>query len=641
MNIGTMRRSILITALQFISPGLRTALLNTPKFAEEWEFPTIPGITLGKEGPSFQCDQFYGGVRRAIRNLGREVEIKDQRAAKWRVTAQAAGEGLTFIVSNGVTEFSIGDQSGLAEDGPIRLKWFFNVVRETNLPVDQVEKWKVIIESRPLDDQEFAQLNNELELTPAIHYKNLRLGMVRGSLDLGTLVPSERTYYNRLIGVFAPTDDAARYVHSGVARLVANLQAWEPNLGFLHSLLLCSRDIVAGLIDTESLGSDQLVRTYQWIANHGDPISQVGSVEIALLDIERHRDVETFIEQMVEGFIADDPIREGGMFSLLSAMIVLVASELSRRWILKGVRPFYRRQAAIAQASIIVRAMYEAKVETSSIVEWERKSGFGYHFLLQGLVDLREEPRWLPDFVSPSQLRAEFIGRVANAMEKCKGRIYSESLRRLLIGSESRLARAVEFPFPMLPGPLEGEVVGQLTTVPEEMLNDVARQLEGEELEPTSFAGLVNMALLFKVPASHAGLAAKAIRRVRYSIERAEDEEYLFELVAGLARVAAVTRGTDLAEELRVLVRVMRRRRRLNASPDDEMRVAMMAAAAHEKVEDWARFFGEWMTELAYEIEEGESAQSFLPTLRCLVQIEPALARHCAAADAALESVAG
>ena len=148
------------------------------------------------------------------------------------------------------------------------------------------------------------------------------------------------------------------------------------------------------------------------------------------------------------------------------------------------------------------------------------------------------------------------------------------------------------------------------------------------------------MALLFKMPTSHAGLAAKALRRVKYSIENADDGDSVFGLIGGLATVAAVTRGTDLAEELRVLVRVMRRRKRLNADPDDEMRVAMVAAASHEAVEDWACFAGEWITELAFEVVEKESAQSFLPKLRRLVQVEPALARHCAVADAALACVA-
>ena len=215
---------------------------------------------------------------------------------------------------------------------------------------------------------------------------------------------------------------------------------------------MCSRGSVSEGIQAEGLELEELSHTYEWLANQGDPISQVASVEVALRDIETYREVEPFIEQMVEGFITDDPDQEGGLFSLLSAMIVLVASELSRRHILEGVRPFYRKQAAIAQASLVIRAIYGAKVDSASLVEWTKTSGFGYMFFLQGLVDLRQEPRWLPDFVSPYQLRAEIIGRVANAVEQCKGKIQSKSLRRLLIGTESRLAEAVALPFRMFAG---------------------------------------------------------------------------------------------------------------------------------------------------------------------------------------------
>ena len=96
---------------------------------------------------------------------------------------------------------------------------------------------------------------------------------------------------------------------------------------------------------------------------------------------------------------------------------------------MKETNPFYRRQAAIAQASLIIRALKASHTDTASIAEWARSVGIGHVFFLQGLVDLRLEPRWLPDFVSPEQLRAEFIGRVANAVSQCKSEVESESLR--------------------------------------------------------------------------------------------------------------------------------------------------------------------------------------------------------------------
>ena len=641
MNSEAIRREILPSVFEFLSPRLRAALLNDTEFARQWGFPTVAGLTLGKEGPSFQCVELYGGIRSALRERGRAVPIREEKCETWQITARDTEDGLNFVVDNGGKQLGIGDHSGLAEDDSIRLDWLFRVSQEVNLDVAETAKWKTAMERQPLDDEQFVQLTSELELTPVRNYRNLRSGMTRGSLDLATLVPANCRYYTRLIGPLGSASDAGSYFEGGAKQRIETLQNWDCTRGFLLSLLVCSNGAVSRIIRTEELGSEKLLGVYEWLANHGDPISQLGSVEIALRDVKRHREVEPFIEKMVEGFVADDPTSEGGVFSLLSAMIVLVASELSRKRILDDVRPFYRKQAAIAQASLIVRAMYGSHVDSARIVEWVRTNGFGYLFVLQGLVDLRCEPRWLPDFVSPSQLRAEFIGRVTNAVERRNGEVQSNSLRCLLMGSESRLATAVAVPLQMLPGPLEGESGTELANIPEEVLKRVAEELEGDQLEPGSFGSLVNMALLFRMPPSHAGLAAKALRRVRYTIENAEDNVSLFGLVEGLATVAAVSRGTDLAEELRVLVRVMRRRNRLNASPDDEMRVVMIAAASHESVDEWARFAGEWMTELAYEVVERGAAQSFLPKVRRLVQIEPALARHCSAADAAIESVVG
>lgn len=174
--------------------------------------------------------------------------------------------------------------------------------------------------------------------------------------------------------------------------------------------------------------------------------------------------------------------------------------------------------------------------------------------------------------------------------------------------------------------------------MPDEILRNISKGLEAEQLEPKSFAPLLNLALLLDIPASQAELAASALRRVKYSIETATEETSIFDLVSGLAVVAAVTRGTDLADTVRVLTRVMRRRNRFPANPDEELRVAMIAGASHEDIENWARFIGEWITEIAFEAAKSEATQQMLAKLRRLIQISPVLARHSAAAQAALAS---
>ena len=583
-----MRPTLVAAAFDFLPPRLRSSLLDDNEFVERWGLANTAGVTLGKDGPSFHRQQFYGAIREANHEPGREITISDDKSVTWRITARTESEGFSLLLENGGKHLSIGDHSGLAGDQSIRGAWLERVAREVNLGGSEFRRWKAKIDSGPLEDHEFAELTDELEVTPVRNFRNLQAGISRGSIDIATLVQSERRYYDLLVGTLGSSVDTVSYIEGGATRLIDQLQEWEPTVGFLYSLLMCSKGAVSERISTGAHGSQQLLRTYEWLANQGDPVSQMGAVEVALRDIEEHPELEPFVERMVERFIDDDPNHSGGCFALLSAMIVLVGSELTRRRILEDVRPFYRKQASIAQASLIIRAIYGSHVDAASVVEWSKTRGFGHIFFLQGLVDIRAEPRWLPDFVSPYQLRAEFIGRVTNSLERCHEKIRSDSLRGLLIGEDSRLAMSVAWPFRNLPGPLEGEISSELPTIPEEVLNDVATELEAEQLEPNSFAGLVNMALLFKMPTSHAGLAAKALRRVKYSIENADDGDSVFGLIGGLATVAAVTRGTDLAEELRVLVRVMRWRKRLNADPDDEMRVAMVAATSHEAVEDWA-----------------------------------------------------
>lgn len=637
MSNLSSHRALLGFALNLMPPRLRGSLLDDKTFLSQWEVPTITEVAVGKEGPSLRRDQFYGGIRAAIRDPGSQIPITDSEQVVWKIEARAETNGLSFVLEGAGKHFSIPDHSGLAEDATHRVEWFKKAASVVNLESAAFRKWLDRMWGEPLSDDEFAELTDELEMTPVGIYRSLQTGLTLGGVDIATLVPHERRYYERLIGSLGSATSVTGFVVDEVARLMERRREWDAVQGLRFSLLSCSVGTVSETIRIDRFKTEQLIQIYDWLAEKGDPISQIGAVEVAFPVLDVVPELEPLVEKMIEGFIADNPDDDGGCFSLLSAMIVLVASELTRRRTLGTVPPFYRRQAAITHASLVIRALIDARIDRARFVAWAKTRGVGYIFYLQGLVDLRSEPRWLPDSVSAEQLRAEFIGRVAIAAETHEAKIQSQSLRRLLIGMDSGLARAFEWPFPMLPGPMEGAMV-PTRPIPDNTLKAVTTALEAERLERNSFAVLVNTALLYGLPASQAELAATALRRVKYSVENMGDENSMFGLIGALANVAAVTRGTDLADTLRVLVRVVRRRKRWHADPVDELRIAMIAAASHESIEDWARFAGEWITEIAFEVVEKEAAQRLLPKLRRLVQIEPALACHCTAADAALSS---
>ena len=639
MNNLPLQHVLVRAALDHLPPILKNALLDDEAFLKRWEISTVTGMTLGKSGPSFTRDQLYRGIRAAIREPNSQVPIVDEEEVSWNIVARTTAPGFSFFIEGSGKQFAIPDHSALAEDLCIRIAWLERATRDISLEGAMFQEWKRRMGRGPLGDDEFAELVSDFALTPTSVCQDIRHTLGQGSVSVATLVPVDRRYYERLTGSLTSGTYVTDFVEGELALLMERLRERDPTQGFSLSLLTCSDGTVSANIRIDHLNTEQLVSGYEWLVEKGDPISQIGGVEVALAHLDMYPELETPLATMVEKFIADDPDDDGGWFSLLSAIVVLVSAELTRTNTLRKAPPFYRRQVAIAQASLIIRAIIDARVDRESITNWANTVGGGHISFLQGLVDLRVEPRWLPDFFTPHQIRADFIGRVVHAVLQNEAKIQSQSLRTLVADRDSRLFMSVEGPLSMLPGPLQGTVRPR-EPIPEDYLADVTARLEAEQLEPNSFAGLVNAALIFDLPAGLAELAATALRRVKYSIDNAGDEKTIFGLIRGLAIVASVTRDTVLADTLRVLVRVFRRKRRLQTNPDEELRIVMMAAASHEELGDWAGFAGEWITEFAFEIEDKEAAQRCLWMLRRLVQIEPALAVHCTAADAALASFA-
>jgi hypothetical protein len=262
----------------------------------------------------------------------------------------------------------------------------------------------------------------------------------------------------------------------------------------------------------------------------------------------------------------------------------------------------------------------------------------GQVFFLQNSVDLRREPRWLPEFLSPDQLKAEFVGRISAAMIINASKIKSAELRSLALDENGPLQSLIVFPAPFLPGPLEGGVEA-VKPMPSDVERQVYEDLKAGVVTPKSFTGLVNTALIFKLGPQMADLAAEALRRAKYQLRDVGANASAFGLLYGLAIVAAVTRSEGLAAEVRVLVRVARRRPGVVIDLSNTLRIALVAAAAHSDIDKWCTFLGEWLTELSYEDMDRSGAKVLWSHIRGLCQIERRLWGTCARADAACTSI--
>ncbi|MGV1777159.1 hypothetical protein ACQZ6H_19815 [Agrobacterium fabrum] len=624
-------------ALSNLPPSIVSELLNDEAFVNEWQIQITTKITIGNNGPVFERDQLLGGLRKSLNGLEVDQIVVDTNGESWSVVANAVDGDVRFLLSGATARYRLKSYAALAADPEIRLKWFAATCAEMNINGDAAEFWNDrLAEPDPLGDEEFGKLVGELALMPTGVYQGLNDSLMEGTADLSNLIPCDPRYYERLIGEITEFTTLDEYVDEA-SRMIATWQAWKPEKGFRFALSLCSLGAISKTVQLPDVGEEMLAEIFSKIASDDDPLSKVAAVEIALAHCDTQPVLASFVEAVVGAFIADDPHRDESEFALLSQMAVLTASELSRKKAFPRSQPYYRKQASLAQASVILRAFSGTPVDRAAVVQWADRLGSSHDFYLQGLVDLRVEPRWLPDFIHAEQIRADFIGRIRNAVATNDDRITCDRLRALLVGPDSPLAKAVDWPFASLPSPLEGSLTPQ-GRVPEYILDQVRASLEAETLTASSFAGLVNVSLVDVLPSELSELAAAALRRVKFSIENLDDDARVFSLISGLAIVAAVSRSSELADTLRILTRILRRRKRFKPSANDEVRVAVIAAASRSDIAQWSSFCGEWLTEVAFEISDKAEALTLLAILRRLQEIETALIGPLGKAIAALEA---
>ena len=405
---------------------------------------------------------------------------------------------------------------------------------------------------------------------------------------------------------------------------------------FLYNLLLSSHSNLTEIISVNNLNSDMLVDVFKWVGENGDLLSKLGAIEIGFKVLKDFPEVEGFLLPLVEELTGADRNPKSDPFALLAALFVMVDGELARTRLLSDKPLFYRRLAAMAQAGLIQRQIQKLIDDYGEFTKWSLGKRLQY-FYLQTLVDMRREPKWSPDRVHADQLQAELAGRIFNVAKKHEDNL-GAALRNVTIGeSEDGIIAKFGGYRPFLPGPLEGSGDNQ-NEIPAELEAEVRNRLESDKVAAADFVGLVNSTLLFKPNDNHAKKAGEALEAANYRLANLSSSEDLVDLLVGLAHVAAITRNSFLANQVRILVRKYRAHRDFDVPVDQALMIGLKASAAHASVGEWRNFAGDWITELAFgklDSQKGEALHSHLLTL---LHLAPELWTTCSKAEAALEA---
>lgn len=631
------RTAFSMFAIRLFPSSIRNSLLLDREFRNGYGIKREVQITFHDGGVSFRRSDLYGCIRAAFIPSGTKSILKALHGEEWQLEIVKTGSMQDFTLSSGKHKISLPDFSTLSPNQAERLASLDRAAERVNLPGIDIARWREILSLRALDDDELDELQADLKETPELVTAAVGIELERGTSRLSSLAPRSERYYARLAGDCEGSSNIAEYVNMNATQHINGLMSWRPYDGFLYALLLSSHSLISRSIKTESLKEEELIRVYEWLQENGDRISQVGAIEIGLSILDKQPKIEPYIKNIIEKIRDDNPDDVGGRLKLTSSLIVLVEGELSRTKILSGKPPYWRRLASIAQASLLERVVISAQVDSSAFAEWAFNNRL-HQFYLQTMSDLRREPRWYPDYVYSHQLKAEFIGRIVSAAQVHDTKIQTPALRDLLLGEgPESLQSLVKFPLAYLPGPLEGGIESQIMP-PADLVKEIEERLSSDVLEPKSFAALVNPALIFRLDSYHAQLAAKALRSVKHQLKKADNKEELYSVLRGLATVAAVTRSSELADEIRILIRRCRFELGHLLSAEDAMWIALVAAASHLDLTKWCDFVGLCITDIAFQsFKNGEAERLHLHVAQ-LCHIVPELWCTCGRAEAALKA---
>lgn len=282
-----------------------------------------------------------------------------------------------------------------------RLDWFDREAGIFNLNDARGQNWREILAERSVDDDEVDELLLESRLTPTFVAGSIISHIGSRTISPQSLVPSDTLYYERLVGALNG-NTALRALIAAKAESCGPQSTGQSSFEDLkRKFLMSSQPLITHVIALEQFPRDDVLHFYSWAEKRVDRISQISAVERGLFYLDIFPELESILTRMIRMFPEDGPESSAGRLKLLSSLIVMVEGEVSRRGIARQRPPFWRRLAVIAHASIIEREVIAASFPPT-FAEWAMHSGEQFYYL-QSFVDLRLEPRWLPDFVLSDQ----------------------------------------------------------------------------------------------------------------------------------------------------------------------------------------------------------------------------------------------
>jgi len=632
----SLRGIAAVSALKHMPTSIKNALISDTNFIKEYNLITRDTLSINIRNEHFKQSELLEAVRRAFKDPSQQYVVYDSAKNKWDIKVEDMSVG-NIILINEKTHIILENLFSLLPNIEQRLSALDKAAIKVNLPRNITKELHKIISENERDDILLDEISSELKDTPIAFFKSIK-SQFNDTILFSAIVPNSIQYYHRLVGDCRNYNRLPEYVNNVIKKHIEQLISWDPEKGLSLALLLSAHSSIVKTIDIKRVGKAVTIEVFKQIIQAGDFFSKIGAIEIGVSKLNEWPEIEPYIINIIEQIRDDDPNEQGSKFNLISSLIILVDGDLSFNKLFNEKPPFWRRLASIAHAALVERCIVDIHLDVNELIT--KITAFrGEQYYLQNFCDLRREPRWFPEFISAVQIKAKFIRRIWNTAQENAEIINSfPKLKKLIMDNNQKSIKSImELTFLPYPGPLEGGIESK-KTLPSNIEKEIKYILTTDQIEPDSFYGIINAISLFKMKHDYSKLITKALQQAKFHVKISKNIELILPILTGLSRLAAINRNSDLASELRKLIRIIRHFSTKKITTDQVMQIALTCAASHYNMKKWCRFLSEWINELSFSELNIKEARRLYSHIKCLCRIEPKLWETLGTAEAALKA---
>jgi hypothetical protein len=441
------------------------------------------------------------------------------------------------------------------------------------------------------------------------------------------VLPNDDRYWNH----FLPRVDGSAMLADYIEKELR--AAWQASfkadpVRALHALgitftapELVPRDLLQGLDIDAAAAALHSVSTVQ------DPFSLVGAFEICADRIGEDQRFVGLGDRLLDNLFGDVQ-RATGACALFGAIFVIATAHFATHETLQRRPVYWRRLAAAAHASLVVRICGGRGIDPTEMIAWAMRL-FGDAYFLSVVSDFAVEPQWRPEWILPKILMADVFGRAVGAWHRISQDVAPSSWKQRIEKVYAWIVAEKIGAFAQYPSVLQGTRRPHRPTLADvqsgiPQVAEAFRELANNPSVDTLLS-ISPFIEAFGFPDEASGDAEKVLASIREAPLDEDDKSTVLALSA-LAHIAVFGDNAALADSI-TEVCLERARRTEQQGPIFEIacRLIQCTAVIKDRAEA-ARTLARRLEILALVVPASEAAEGLAATIEIFKRIRPDMA---------------